>query len=156
MTKGILKLLMLKIISEGDANGYQVIKRIEEVTGNRPSTGAVYPMLKDIRVSGLVSAKELDGRTFYSITPKGKERLEEYNRDREAFIRKIHESISIANETFDVTIQLEYQRGVDLTSPLIHKVHALLRRGVDARKIKNVLDGSIAELDMLLRRSSGY
>ncbi len=150
MSKGMLKLFMLKIVSEGKLNGYQLMKRVEKVTGKKPSSGSVYPMLMDMEKDGLISANKIDRKTEYSITSLGRKSLDEHNRHKAEYIKMIHASISIANETFDEAMLLEHLGGMyELTAPLVHEVHALLSKGVDASEIIAVLEKAVTELEGL-------
>ena len=68
MAKGYLKFMMLKIISDGDATGYQIIKRVEGSVGSKPSTGSVYPLLKTMERDGWIEGvPSEDGHRSYSL-----------------------------------------------------------------------------------------
>lgn len=74
--KTYMKLVILKILEDGPRHAYGVIKELEELTGVRPSTGAVYPVLKKLIREGLISvdvAVLQDGREVktYRLTDKG-------------------------------------------------------------------------------------
>ena len=97
MAKGVLKYFMLKIISEGKTTGYEIIKKIEEHSGRKHSTGSVYQLLKSMQNEGWIKGIEKDGKTYYEITKSGKNKTKEYDKIKNDYIIKIHESISIAN-----------------------------------------------------------
>jgi Predicted transcriptional regulators len=46
MATGILKMIMLHIMKDGEASGYDIIKKVEAISGKKPSTGSIYPLLK--------------------------------------------------------------------------------------------------------------
>lgn len=92
MKKGLLELCILRIVSDGDIYGYDVMKRAAEVfPGMNEST--VYAVLRRMRSLGFAeyyigSTSEGPARKYYRLTPLGKERLEklkkEWNELREA------------------------------------------------------------------------
>jgi len=72
MLKGLLRMSMLKIISENMATGYQIIKRVKELTGEKPSSGSVYPILKSMQNKGWINGRTQNGKTVYEITEVAK------------------------------------------------------------------------------------
>ncbi|MEM2348019.1 MAG: PadR family transcriptional regulator [Sulfolobales archaeon] len=74
--KTYMRLVVLKILEGGPRHAYGVIKGLEELTGVRPSAGAVYPVLNKLIREGLVSVDVVvlqDGRDVktYRLTDKG-------------------------------------------------------------------------------------
>ncbi len=55
MLKGLLKMSMLKIISENKTTGYEIIKKVTDLTGEKPSTGSIYPLLKSMETKGWIT-----------------------------------------------------------------------------------------------------
>jgi len=62
-TKGAI----LRILSEGDAYGYAIWKRL----GKAITLGAVYQHLSDLESKGLVTSFHRDGRRYFRLTDKG-------------------------------------------------------------------------------------
>ncbi|MFW6173546.1 MAG: PadR family transcriptional regulator [Elusimicrobiota bacterium] len=53
--KGKLKMLILHFLREGKAlNGYQLMEKIQEITGKKPSTGTIYPLLRKLTQKGYI------------------------------------------------------------------------------------------------------
>ncbi len=77
--KGDLKYVILQLLSERPAHGYEVIKALEERFGGMytPSAGAVYPTLQLLEDMGYVTSTPQDGKRVFSITDEGKTFLEE-------------------------------------------------------------------------------
>jgi len=70
--KGHLSYLLLWIISKKNATGAEITRELEKRRGNKPSPGTVYPALKELKESGLVS---VDKEKKYSLTEKGETEL---------------------------------------------------------------------------------
>ncbi len=75
-----LRMLVLRVLAEKPMHGYQIIKRIEEVTGGkwRPAAGTLYPVLDQLKAEGLVDVERVvtegvrGGRkVVYRLTEKG-------------------------------------------------------------------------------------
>ncbi|WP_233251728.1 PadR family transcriptional regulator [Serinibacter arcticus] len=66
---------ILSLLAEGDANGYGLIKAIEERTGGvwRTSPGSVYPTLAQLTDEGLIAPVEgqTGSGTTYALTEAG-------------------------------------------------------------------------------------
>ncbi len=74
--KAYMKLVVLKTLGDRPRHAYGIIKELEDLTGIRPSTGAVYPILKKLEREGLISVEAHPsqlGRSvkIYKITEKG-------------------------------------------------------------------------------------
>jgi len=88
--KGILKLLILKELEKSDATGYELIKRISTKTCKKPSTGSVYPLLRELANSGFLDVRVEGNKKIYSLSQKGRYVLEETSkREKEAILMKI-------------------------------------------------------------------
>jgi len=70
LVRGIIKLLILDSIYEGEKHGYEIIKNIGEKFFGiyEPSPGIVYPTLQLLVDEGLIKEKNLDGKKVYFIT----------------------------------------------------------------------------------------
>ena len=77
--KGDLKYIILQLLSERPAHGYEVMRALEERFGGMytPSAGAVYPTLQMLEDMGYVSSTQEDGRRVYAITEEGRGFLNE-------------------------------------------------------------------------------
>lgn len=71
---GELRLLVLSLIAEAPAHGYELIKRIEERLAGAytPSPGVIYPTLSWlVDMAYATVAEEAGGRKRYAISPEG-------------------------------------------------------------------------------------
>ena len=78
--KGALDLCLLAVISAEPSYGYGMTQRLAR-DGISVAGGSIYPALGRLRRGGLVVVEERDGevsgpgRSYYSLTPAGRERL---------------------------------------------------------------------------------
>lgn len=164
MATGILKMIMLHIMKDGEASGYDIIKKVESITGKKPSTGSIYPILKKMEREGWISGSLEDGKTYYSLTDIGREHVAHIKEVKHEFVKKLHQSIALASETFeDSDIQdlmkdmHDLHRGMrapakdqmELLAPLIHQVADLLETDTDREKIRSVILRAVDELKKL-------
>ncbi len=78
--QGDLRLVILALIAEAPAHGYELIRAIEERVGGAyaPSPGVVYPTLTLLEETGLIEAAESDGnKRLFRITDAGTAHLAE-------------------------------------------------------------------------------
>jgi DNA-binding PadR family transcriptional regulator len=75
--KGALKLVILDLLKDKPAHGYELIKALEERSHGlyTPSAGSIYPILQLLTDMGFLSASESDGKKTYTITGAGREHL---------------------------------------------------------------------------------
>jgi len=84
MLQGMLDLLTLRSLRGGPLNGWDIMQRIQIVSGDvfRVIPGSLYPALHRLEASGLVKAEwgasENNRRAkFYKLTAAGKKQLDE-------------------------------------------------------------------------------
>ena len=76
------ELLVLKLLSEREMYGYEIVQAIALRTAQvlEPGEGLIYPLLRGLEISGALKSrsKEINGRSrvYYSLTGKGKKRLD--------------------------------------------------------------------------------
>ena len=92
LLQGTLELLVLRLLGSGRLNGWDIMQRIQLVSGEVLSVtpGALYPALHRLEERGLISAEwggSLNNRRakFYKLTPKGRKRLEAERQTWERF-----------------------------------------------------------------------
>lgn len=85
MKKGVLDMLVLKLLENKEKYGYQIISQLKEKSNERfiLKEGTLYPILYRLEEDGYVESKwsEAEGkklaRKYYKITPEGKKALTE-------------------------------------------------------------------------------
>ncbi len=78
MRRGDVRTAMLVALRDEPANGYEVIRRLEEMSGGlwRPSPGSVYPHLQMLEDEGIVRSSEVSGSRTYTLTDSGRAEAE--------------------------------------------------------------------------------
>jgi PadR family transcriptional regulator PadR len=87
MLKGVLSLLLLKLVAEQEDYGYSLVVRLQERGFADLAEGSVYPALARLESQGwleawLVRSANGPARKYYRVTPRG---LAEAARAREAW-----------------------------------------------------------------------
>ncbi len=90
--QGTLELLILRLLNSGSLNGWDIMQRIELLSGDvlTITAGALYPALHRLEARGLISAvwRPSDNNRkakFYSLTAAGRKRLETQRQEWERF-----------------------------------------------------------------------
>jgi DNA-binding PadR family transcriptional regulator len=76
---GELRLVLLRLIADEPRHGYDLIRRIEELTGDAyaPSPGVIYPTLTLLDDMGQIAAQESEGaKKLFAITAEGQAELD--------------------------------------------------------------------------------
>ena len=80
LLKGVLTLLLLRLLAERESYGYEVVQRLREVGLSGISEGTVYPALSRLEREGriasrLVASSSGPARKYYRPTPAGRAAL---------------------------------------------------------------------------------
>src|ERR1700685_4719294 len=83
-----IQLVILALLAEHPAHGYELIRTIEERSGGfyTPSPGVIYPALTYLHEIGHTSVEQQRTRKLYSITTEGKAHLEANRANAEAIL----------------------------------------------------------------------
>lgn len=82
LLKGVLSLLLLRLLAERESYGYEVVQRLQELGLSGIAEGSVYPALarleRESRVeSRLIASRSGPARKYYRPTPAGRRALED-------------------------------------------------------------------------------
>ena len=85
LKRGVLEIVVLKLLSQGRAYGYQLLQRLDQESGGlfRIKEGTLYPILYRLEDDGLVVSEwsipedKSVAKKYYRCTPKGEEALVE-------------------------------------------------------------------------------
>jgi|SRR5688572_15678438 transcriptional regulator len=90
--QGTLELLILRLLNSGSMNGWDIMQRIQLVSGDvlTVTAGALYPALHRLEARGLISAvwgpSENNRKAkFYGLTTRGRKQLETQRKQWERF-----------------------------------------------------------------------
>ena len=96
LKRGSLELIVLHLLSSGEAYGYEIVSELARRTDGalEVTDGTLYPVLYRLEKAGYVEArwetKERGvPRKYYSLTPAGKHELDTLTREWTAFARSM-------------------------------------------------------------------
>jgi len=84
--EGLVSLLVFVLMEEKPRYGYELLKKMEEISGGywKPGQGTVYGALERLEEENLIEEveyepeeEEANGRQYYGLTEKGESKLEE-------------------------------------------------------------------------------
>ena len=98
--KGDLKYVILDLLKDKPAHGYEIIRALEDRFHGfySPSAGSVYPTLQLLEDMGYVRSSEQDGKKVYTITDSGKEFLKERGETMDKIKAHMHDWCSGSRE----------------------------------------------------------
>src|ERR1700683_5180019 len=150
-----LQLLILALLAERPAHGYELIKTIEERSGGfySPSPGMIYPALTFLDEIGHASVQQEGSRKLYSITAEGQAHLATNRETAEAMLEALTRIGGRMDQVREAFAGVDDSDGgasdeVDRACPALK--HALRTKhgcGPDeARRIANILERATADI----------
>lgn len=150
-----LQLVILALLAEKPAHGYELIKIIEERSEGfyRPSPGVIYPALTYLEEVGHSRVAQDGGRKLYSITPQGEAHLAEQRGTADAILQalsRIGRRMDEVREAFAGVSDLDADASDEL-----HRARHELKRALrskqgsdsaEARRIAGILERAAAEI----------
>ncbi len=76
--RGGYRLLILALLEKSVMHGYELLKSLERITGERPKISTLYTILKEMEESGLLESRKVDRKRLYRISERGKKKLQEF------------------------------------------------------------------------------
>ncbi len=152
--KGDLKYVILDLLQDSPAHGYELIRALEERFRGfySPSPGSVYPTLQLLEDLSYVSATRRDGKKVYSITGEGSKFLEE-NR------RSVEDIWGRAGEGWDPELAAEMREMWREVGGLGRLFGGEMRAGrVDRdklRRVREVITRATREIENILEERGG-
>jgi PadR family transcriptional regulator PadR len=101
---GVPEILVLRLLSDREMYGYELVQAIEAATGEaiQLGEGVVYPVLHALEAGGCLRArrKPVNGRTrvYYSLTAGGKKRLVQVVSDWSRITRAVSQVLEGAGD----------------------------------------------------------
>jgi DNA-binding PadR family transcriptional regulator len=100
--KGLLRPLVLRLLSERPMHGFELMEQIFERTGGmwRPGPAAIYPALEWLESNGYIKSDSQENRPEktrkqYSITKKGTTALSDYEKSAKEIRKRMMEFSTI-------------------------------------------------------------
>ena len=155
LTAADLQLLLLALLAERPAHGYELIRLLEERSAGfyAPSPGMIYPALTYLEEIGHADVSQDGNRKLYTLTDAGRAHLEA-NREHASqlldTLKRIGQRMAGVREAFAGLDAADPQAADDLHSARHALKHALLRTQgcspAEARRITQILDRAAAEI----------
>ncbi|MBS1028202.1 PadR family transcriptional regulator [Gluconobacter albidus] len=155
LTADELQLVILALLAEAPAHGYELIRRLEERSGGfyKPSPGVIYPSLTYLEETGLAAVTQDGNRKLYSLTDEGKAHLEAHSEEAARILdvlSRIGARMADVREAFTGVNDLDPTLGQAFHDARFALKSALKsRRGADAdelRRIVAILNRAAAEI----------
>ena len=151
LAQGDLRLLALALIAQAPRHGYEIIKLVEEKTGDwySPSPGIVYPTLTYLEEAGYVTASTEGSKKLYTITDEGKAYLDA-NRD---VIKVVLDRLAAIGETVGRWRRANRSEREEELPPLVDAAIRHLREIV-AKRLDNDADAESRLVEILARTAA--
>ncbi len=104
--RGHLETLVLSVLRQGEAHGFEILKRLEQAGSGALTLkeGSLYPALYRLESAGMISGEWEDNTTgrrgprrrIYKLTAKGRRRLEQARGEFEHFVAIIGGIIGVS------------------------------------------------------------
>ena len=144
--QGDLRFVVLKLIGEKPAHGYEIIKAVETMFGGAyaPSPGIVYPTLTLLEEQGFIAVVESEGpRKLYGLTEAGKA-----ERDRAAGdIDRVFGRMDELRKRYGGGEAPEIRRAMENLGAALRL--RLSRGGVEASAITAILDEAARRIETM-------
>lgn len=102
LTSGSMGMMLLKLLSEKDMYGYEMIETLRQRSQNvfELKAGTLYPLLHNLEAKGYLSSyeQEKNGKTrvYYSISKQGKSFLKEKTEEWDVYVRAVSNVLSMS------------------------------------------------------------
>jgi DNA-binding PadR family transcriptional regulator len=150
-----IQLVILALLAEHPAHGYELIKTVEERSGGfyTPSPGVIYPALTYLNEIGHASVEQQGTRKLYSITAEGQAHLAANRTNAEAILdalSRIGGRMDQVREAFAGVGDIDGGASDEVHRARHALKHALRRKHgcepAEARRIAKILDHATAEI----------
>ena len=150
-----LQLVLLALLAERPAHGYELIRTLEERSSGfyAPSPGMIYPALTYLEEIGHATVTQDGNRKLYTITQSGRERVEA-NRERVTamldMLQRIGARMGDVRDAFAGFDDPDARGADELSRARHHLKHALSRKRNSApeelRRVARVLESAAAQI----------
>jgi DNA-binding PadR family transcriptional regulator len=151
-----LQLVLLALLAERPAHGYELMRMLEERSGGfyAPSPGMIYPALTYLEEIGHADFTQDGNRKLYALTEAGRQHLAENQAGADAILvmlSRIGSRMEQVREAFSGLNDVDPQAADELHQARHELKHALMRkRGCspdEARRIARILKQAAGEIE---------
>ena len=159
--RGLLRFLVLKMISEKPMSGAEIVEEIEKQTGSwKPSPGSIYPILASLHKKGFTQelAKDESGFKRYSFTEEGNRFLQKQIAFGKDFIKRIEFLAPMLVGGFNLEDNNEKFCGSKESAKKLIQSFIYLRQNPekiskkDAEELAEILKDCSTKLEKIIRR----
>jgi DNA-binding PadR family transcriptional regulator len=150
-----LQLLLLALLGERPAHGYELIRMLEERSGGfyAPSPGMIYPALTYLEEIGHAGVTQDGNRKLYTLTEAGRAHLDSHREQASAILdalSRIGGRMAQVREAYAGLDAADPQAADELHDARHALRHALMRKQgcapSEMRRIARILDRATAEI----------
>jgi DNA-binding PadR family transcriptional regulator len=161
--KGLLRFLVLRLLTEKPLSGTEIVEEIERETEGRwkPSPGSIYPLLALLQDHGYTNESPAGegGMKRYVLTDKGKAYFEEHVTFGQKFMKKLEFLAPMLVGGFQLGVNHENLQAVRASARRVVKIFIDLRTAMhdnlaeqDAEEIAKIFDHCAQKLEKVLQR----
>jgi DNA-binding PadR family transcriptional regulator len=161
--KGLLRFLVLKLLTEKPLSGAEIVEEIERETDGRwrPSPGSIYPLLASLQDQGYTheSPNGEGGMKRYVLTEEGRTYFEEQVTFGQKFMRKLEFLAPMLIGGFQLGVNRENLQNVRASAKRVVKTFIDLRTAMkdnlakqDAEEIAEIFDHCAQKLEKVAQR----
>lgn len=88
-------MLVLRLLENKEMSGYNLMKYIGQSMGRKPSAGSMYPLLEELKNSGLINSKESGKSKIYFLAKEGKNELSKTQDNKDECFRQVVSSVKM-------------------------------------------------------------
>ena len=160
MAQGPLKITVMKLLSEKETSGYQLMKAMTEKIGWKPSPGSMYPLLADLSKKKMVQTRIQGRQKLYRLTPYGKEVLKNLQEKRKAFVQELESNMRVYSlvgdqqEAKDMEMILRIMKDREGHLSWLHEEAVILRRMIFSLAEKNPSRKDQEKIRKIIRKTT--
>jgi DNA-binding PadR family transcriptional regulator len=150
-----LQLVILSLLSEQPAHGYEIMRALDERSGGfySPSPGMVYPALTYLDELGHAAVTQEGHRKLYAITDFGRMHLQENSQQVTTILntlKRIGSRMNEVREAYAGVSDVDPKAADELSNARHRLRHALMeKRGCgpdEVRRIAQILENAVSEI----------
>jgi DNA-binding PadR family transcriptional regulator len=147
--KGDMKYVILDLLKDKPAHGYELTQALEERFNGfySPSAGSVYPVLQLLEDMEYVTSNVTESKKIYTITEAGKKFLEEQKKITEEIKGRLHDWLGEDNREYlkEARTTLSYGREI----AQVIKLMAFRRESTKLARVNEILAKTLKDMEQI-------